>query len=431
MRRLLLASLCVAALLTKTDPESAHEFSRLGTVDSLVERGTYQLDDSIFITTVDKIYYRGHFYSHQLPLLATLEAPVYWAIQLPGTRFNNRGRRLATYLFSLATNGVALAFTVVVFARLLALAGVASPRREVCALLLPLGTWLLPYAVVSNNHGIAGLLLAVLILLLLLVEWQGATRTRLLGIGLVLGLLATVELLPLISFVPLTMIYLAFRRDAGVRGMAWVMPAFLAPLLAHALINMRITGDMIPAGFHHELFEYPGSAFSDESLSGTIKYQSLGGIATYTWESMFAGKGFLTFAPLRLLALIAAVAQWRWWSRARGVYLVMLGGLVLSLGASLLTTNNYGGEAVGFRHAVYLAPAFLTFLVPWLVDEGRGRRPMTTVVMMVAAFSFVLMLTFAVRKPWSVLTVHTHPIGTWDQYVPIVARVIRGDLFNP
>src|SRR5690242_4794660 len=124
MRRLFLGTMLVLALLTKTDPQSAHEFSRLATVESLVERGTYQIDDSIFIGTVDKIQRNGHFYSHQPPLLATLEAPIYWMLHLPGTRFNNRGRFLMTYAFSLLTNGVAFAMTVLIFARILALVGV-------------------------------------------------------------------------------------------------------------------------------------------------------------------------------------------------------------------------------------------------------------------------------------------------------------------
>jgi hypothetical protein len=431
MRRLFLAALFAAALLTKTDPESAHEFSRLGTVESLVERGTYQLDGSTFIDTVDKIYYDGHFYSHQPPLLATLEAPAYLVIRTPGIRFNNRGRRVATYLFSLFTNGLALALTAVVFARIFALCAgglKSSPTSGgVAALLLTLGTWLLPYGTVANNHGISGLLLALLIWLLLLIEWHGATRGRIAATGIVLGLLCAIEILPLLSFAPLTMIYLAMRPDVRGRALATLVAAFAAPLVAHAAINIRITGDVIPAGFHQELFRYPGSVFTPESLSGTVKFQSAGELARYVWESLFAGKGFFTFAPLLLLGLVAAFANWQWWSRARGVHLVLLGGIVLSLGASLLTTNNFGGEAVGFRHAVYLAPAFVVFLVPWLTGSAASRR----VVLTAACVSMLLMLTFAVRKPWSVMTLETRPIGTWDQYVPIVARVIRGDLLRP
>ena len=427
MWRIFLAGLVAAALLTKTDPESAHEFSRLGTVESLVERGTYQLDGSTFIDTVDKIYSDGHFYSHQPPLLATLEAPAYLLIRAPGVRFNNRGRRLATYLFSLFTNGLALALTAVVFAQILTLCGLAPPTRDVAAVLLPLGTWLLPYGIVTNNHGISGLLLALLIWLLLLLEWHGATRGRVAATGVVLGLLCAIEILPLISFAPLTMIYLAMRRDVRGRSLLMLAAAFAAPLVAHAVINIRITGDVIPAGFHQELFSYPGSVFTPESLSGTVKFHSARELGRYARDSLFAGKGFLTFAPLCLLGLIAACAGWRWWSRARGPQLVLLGGIILSLGASLLTTNNFGGEAAGFRHAVYLAPAVLTFLVPWLAGSPALRRA----VLAVAVLSMTLMLTFAVRKPWSVLTLDTRPIGTWDQYLPIVARIVQGDLFRP
>lgn len=431
MRRVFLAALFAAALLTKTDPESAHEFSRLGTVESLVERGTYQLDGSTFIDTVDKIYRDGHFYSHQPPLLATLEAPAYWVIRTPGLRFNNRGRRLATYLFSLFTNGLALALTAVVLARILARSGVEPATRDLAALLLPFGTWLLPYGIVANNHGISGFLLALLILLLLSTAWDGASRARIAATGVVLGLLCAIEVLPLISFAPLTVMYLMSRRDVGVRGWLAFAAAFAAPLLAHAVINVRITGDVIPAGFHHELFQYPGTVFTPESLSGTIKFQSPRELARYAWECLFAGKGFFSFAPLYLVALAAAMAAWRWWSRARGVQLVLLAGIPLSLGASLLTTNNFGGEAVGLRHCVYLTPAFLVFLIPWLAPDGERPTRSRQLVLSVAFLSMATMLLFAVRRPWSVLTIDTHPIGTWDQYVPIVARLIRGDLFNP
>ena len=121
---LFLVSMLAVALLTRTTPTSAHEFSRLGTVESLVERGTFQLDDSIFIVTVDKIQRGGHYYSHQPPLLSILEAPIYWGLHLTGMRFNNSGRLLITYLFSLLTNGVAFAITVVLLYRILELTGV-------------------------------------------------------------------------------------------------------------------------------------------------------------------------------------------------------------------------------------------------------------------------------------------------------------------
>lgn len=88
--RLLLGTFCVLALLTKTDPSASQ--SRLGTIESIVERGTFRLDDSSFINTIDKVHRDGHYYSHQPPLLSALEAPVYWVLHVTGARFHNRAR---------------------------------------------------------------------------------------------------------------------------------------------------------------------------------------------------------------------------------------------------------------------------------------------------------------------------------------------------
>ena len=66
-----------------------------------------------------------------------------------------------------------------VFSRLLGLAGVPPPARDFYAFVLPLGTWLFPYAIVTNNHGVSGLLLAVTAYLLLALEWRGATAAPL------------------------------------------------------------------------------------------------------------------------------------------------------------------------------------------------------------------------------------------------------------
>lgn len=427
MRRLFLGTMVAMVLLTKTDPQSAHEYSRLGTVESLVDRGTFQLDNSIFIGTIDKIYRDGHYYSHQPPLLATLETPVYWALHLPGTRFNNRGRFVMTYAFSLLTNGVAFALTVLVFARIFALAGVSQPRRDWLAMLLPAGTWLLPYALVTNNHGISGLLIAVLSYLLLLIEWQGISDRRALALGGCLGLLVAIELLPIVSFVPLTIVYLVARRDLPARSWLAVAAGIVAPILAHAILNVRITGDAIPAGFHHELFNYPESVFDDSSLTGGLKYDSWRGVASYAWDSLFAGKGFFTLAPLVLLGVAAGTSSWNWWRRARGPQLVLLGGALLSLAAALFTTNNYGGEAVGFRHSTYVIPALLTMLLPWIVGDRRLARTVTAI----ATMSFAVMLVFAVRNPWKVLSWSSAAIGTWEDYVPIGGKLAHGKLFDP
>ena len=427
MRRLFLVTLCIVALFTKTDPHASQ--SRLATIESIVERGTYRIDDSIFIHTIDKVHRDGHYYSHQPPLLSMLEAPVYWLLRLSGARFHNRGRFVMTYAFTLLTNGLALALTVIAFARILSLAGVQGPWRDALALLLPLGTWLLPYGVVTNNHGVSGLLVAILIWLLLKIEWHGMTRSRALAMGGVLGLLVAIEILPIVSFVPVTAAYLWLRRDSTARDRLLFAATLATPLLAHAVLNVPITGDVIPAGFHTEMFRFEGSGFEEATLTGSIKYDSPGAAAHYAWHSLFAGKGFFVFAPLCLAGLAAAVVERRWWQeRAGRVHIVLAMSVALSLAASLLTTNNFGGAAVGFRHAVYLSPVFAIWVLPWLTRERPAPR---TTIAAVAGVSAAMLIVFAVREPWFALTLSDRPVGTWDQYIPILGRLVHGNLFIP
>ncbi|HYE88206.1 MAG TPA: hypothetical protein VEA16_17710 [Vicinamibacterales bacterium] len=428
MRRLFLATFCVVALLTKTTPDASQ--SRLGTIESIVERGTYRLDDSTFINTIDKVRRDGHYYSHQPPLLSALEAPVYWALHLSGARFHNRGRFLMTWAFTLLTNGLALSLTVLVFANILTMAGVPPPLREALALLLPMGTWLLPYGLVANNHGISGLLVTVLIWLLLKIEWQGATPVRALAIGNVLGLLAAIEILPLVSFVPVAAVELFLRRDFGGRLRVLFISGLAAPLVAHAALNIPITGDVIPAGFHTEMFRFEGSGFEESSLTGTLKHDSIAALASYAWQSLFAGKGFFVFAPLCFLGALSGVLGWRWWrSRAVGTHAVLMISLAISLAVSLLMTNNFGGGSVGFRHAAYLSPAFAVLVLPWIAREATRRR--RNVVTIVAGASVLLLFVYAAREPWSPLTVSAATIGAWDQYLPLAGRIARGDLLIP
>ena len=141
-----------------------------------------------------------------------------------------------------------------------------------------------------------------------------------------------------------------------------------------------------------------------------------------------AGKGYFVFAPILALGVIAGLVEWRWWARARGVYLVLIGGTILSLAASILTTNNFGGGAVGFRHATYLAPALLVLLLPWLASPARPRRAVVTVV---AVLSMVSMIAFASPRPWSPLTVDRAALGAWNEYAPLPSHLITGRLLEP
>ena len=435
---LFLVSWALIAPITRTAPVSDHEWSRLGTIDSIVERRSFDLETSRFHGTGDKIYYQGHYYSHQPPLLPVLEAPVYWVLRRFDLRFwNSAPFDLAYYLFTLFTNGLAFALTVVVFDRLLSLVGFVSRWRRAFAFLLPASTWLLPYALVTNNHGISALLTASMAYLLLSISMHGGTTRRAWLLGMSLGVITAIEVVPLVSFVPFASLFVVSRADMRrPLPLALFAIGLLVPLVAHAALNVPLTGDLRPGGFHAELFDYEGSKFTSETLTGQLNHDSIGEFAGYSWRALVSERSYLTFAPVLLIGLVAGVVAQRRWGVNAGAYLVLFWGSVYSLLATLLMTNNLGGAAVGYRHAVFICPSLLALVLPILGEpaapalgdhESRGTpRAAGTIVGVVAALSMIALLVLAVPRPWSQLPLLSTeaPSPTWRSYVPVIAYVV-------
>jgi hypothetical protein len=413
-------------LVTRTEATVDHEFSRIGTVESIVERGNYWLEQSQFHYSTDRIEYRGHFYSHQPPLLSTLEAPVFWLLSSAGLRFASGVPFDLTYfLFTACTSGAALSGIVVILYAILRMLRVKAGLSFMAALVLTFGTWLLPYGLVVNNHIISGFLLAGLAWLLLEIEFGRSTTGKCFLVGLGLGLLTTIEVLPAISFVPLTVLFMLAKARRSAVTLSASGVGLVIPLLLHAVLNIGQTGDLLPGGFHSELFVYEGSKFDSSTLTGNMNHRSVAEFFDYAWKALFVEKGYFAFAPVLLAGLFAGVFGWRLWSHARPVYLVMFGGTLLSLFASLMMTNNFGGFASGFRHATYLAPAFLLMLAPIFAAKGALARATSWMLLVMSAASIVMLVLVTVPRPWWPYKFPPHKtvIEQWYEYVPVVAQI--------
>src|SRR5512135_1075584 len=74
---LFLAFMLWWALLTKVHTHSWQEESRMATVQTLVEQGTFIIDHTEFNRTGDKVFINEHFYSDKTPLLSVAAAGAY------------------------------------------------------------------------------------------------------------------------------------------------------------------------------------------------------------------------------------------------------------------------------------------------------------------------------------------------------------------
>src|SRR6476646_5235558 len=165
---------------------SANDRSRWMTIRSLVERGTYEIDEIVgqpTWDTIDMVQHKGrdgqlHLYSSKPPLLATLLAGEYWLIHEFG------GATLRDYPYEigramlLTVNILPMALMFVLLARLVEKFGTTDWGRIFVICAATLGTMLNTFAVVLNNHTVAAVSAAVALYAAVRIAADGERRLR-------------------------------------------------------------------------------------------------------------------------------------------------------------------------------------------------------------------------------------------------------------
>ncbi len=143
---------------TKTVHESWNESSRLATIQSLVEHGTWQIDASPYgHQTGDKMVIEGHYYSEKPPLFAAVGA-IFYALMYYGWRATlaiegcQPGTWCVYYWLTVLMVGVPSAFMATLFYRLALRQSDSFAWAVGLTALLCFGTVVWPYSLVFNHH---------------------------------------------------------------------------------------------------------------------------------------------------------------------------------------------------------------------------------------------------------------------------------------
>ena len=129
----------VFATLLQDSLWNANVRSRLATVQSLVERGTFRIDESEFRDTIDKVQVNGHFYSDKPPLLAVMGAASYYLVRALEGRRGALGKYTAA-LITASTLGISFVPCVICFYDALRRTGIAQEYRLIMTASLGLAT---------------------------------------------------------------------------------------------------------------------------------------------------------------------------------------------------------------------------------------------------------------------------------------------------
>jgi hypothetical protein len=387
-----LAGAMVIALLSARDyASSANDGSRLATVECLVDYHTLAIDRSIFVQplsqtdpttpyppnqpslrefgTRDKIYVKGHYYSHKSPVPALLMAGLYQSWQSVTGLAARQRPDLFCLVMTLGSSG--LAYCVAVWGVFRLSRTLALPPHECLALTacFALTTLALPYAQHVNDHI---LLLAVAALMMLNLEGMarevrtGIQPTRcLLSLGTLVGLGYTIDLGtgPVLLLCTVGVVLFRCRRLAAMIGFTFAASPWL---VLHHAVNYSIGGTLKPASAVPEFFQWPGSPFNTDNMTGVWHHQNLGGFLTYAANLLVGSHGFFAHNLVLFLTVPGAVYLL---CRRKPERPEVSFAVCFSVGTWLLYalgSNNYAGYCCSIRWFVPLLAAGFYVLAVYL-----------------------------------------------------------------
>ena len=414
------SALLFAQTVNATALSSANDRSRWSTVWSLVERGTYEIDEidaRSGWTTIDKVRHNDHFYSSKPPLLSTAVAGVYWCVkQTCGLDLLKHTQHTAR-LILLIVNWLPLSIAFALLARTIALSSHSIPARIIAIAAFCFGTLVTGYSTTLNNHSVGAVCAALLLPPLLRIINETRQGRDFALTGFFAALLCCHELpAALLGILTFALLCRKSVRQTAI----WYVPAALLPLIAFFVTNWIATGGWKPFYMYYGTEKYLYVVDGIPSYWHTPRGmdQNLDSPLAYFLHCTIGHHGIFSLSPIFLVTLLSWLRPD--WSRRTRLWPAVLIGASLSaivLGFYLTRTQNYnyGGNTFGLRWMIWLTPFWILALVPALERVTSRRSGFVTVMLLLSVSCFS---SFgATRNPWgpSWLFEQMHAAG-WIDY---------------
>lgn len=366
-------------IVQSTPLQSANDRSRWETVWSLIERGTFQIDEIDAAPgwgTIDKVRHEGHFYSSKPPLQSTLVAGVYWCVKrLTGWNLTDNAAEVSR-LILLIVNWLPQVLSLIVIAMLVERYALRDFGKLFVLAVASWATLLGPFTSSLNNHSPAAICVVLAMYPLLRVINDGESRKRFFAlVGFFTAATFTFEL-------PAALLVLVFgalllKIDLK-RTLTVFVPAALIPIVAFVALNCVVTGSLSPFyssyGSDKYVYEHEGIPSYWSNPQGLDR--NLDSPLMYFVHCTIGHHGLLSLTPVWLLTLVGWLG-WRRWPECRQRTLLLVGaGLTAVVFGFYLTRTqnyNYGGNSIALRWMLWLSPLWLIAMIP-VFDAWGSRR---------------------------------------------------------
>jgi hypothetical protein len=350
------------------------ELARLATVQAMVERQALSLDFVTFKPERGLIVKEGQYYSGQPPVFAALLASAYWGMHKLGMTFE-RNPAMVSYLLTVLGSTLPAAGIAGLIYRMGRLFELPRVWRTALAAVVVIGSGLLAYATVLNEHVPAAALVtsaAACLVHIALARRRLSAAVWLTLAGLCAGLAATVDLtavvfVPIFAIVALTLPWPAVTRFGGL---VMFVIGLLPPLMLHYVLVAPVTGDWLPGAMHPEL-----DAHLVPDLPPTVTGDD--------WDDDLTDSGYGAFVERNVLRLLQSLAG------EHGLLshfpVLVLGGV----GISLIMHRHWPGSTKALAGGT--AVAAVVIIVAYAILRPRWAAPAFATPAFVV---FVPLLTF-------------------------------------
>jgi hypothetical protein len=404
---------------------SSNDRSRWATMRSLVELGTYQIDEIVSQPNWDTIDvvkhddqgrpapgpHDGHLYSSKPPLLATLMAGPYWVIhKLTGATLVDHPFAIGRSLLVLY-NVLPMMVYFLVVGRLVERFGTSDWGRLFVMTCATFGTFLSTFAVTINNHLTAAVAAAIALDSALRIWYDGERRLRWFFLAGLFTAFTAANELPALALFAAVFVGLLYKAPGGT--LAAFLPGALIVAAAAEGTNYLAHHSWTPAYAHRTAddnwYDYQfirngkvrDSYWSKPEARSPID-QGEPSRWHYVLHVLAGHHGIFSLTPIWLfsffgMAMLCLRRAPDW--RALGLLIgsVSLVCIVFYLGMPQ-EDRNYGGMTSGFRWVFWFAPLWLVAMLPAadLLAAGRWTRGLAIAFLGISVIS----VSYPTWNPW-------------------------------
>lgn len=376
----------------------------MATVQAIVEHGTFAIDDTSFVKTIDKVKIGDHFYSDKPVIPSLFGALVYWplhsifALSL-GYNFN-----IAYYLTTLFTVKLLYVVGILMLYRTTSLFNLNKVERLLITLAFTFGSLHFSWSVVFNNHSMVASLILIAFAVLFLSNDRQLTFWEAFILGLSLSMAAAADM-PAMTFVVAGLVILLIKKSSKNEIIAFMIPLVIVGIIVIS-INIYISGSLIPFQIRSDFFAYEGSAFHDPShLTGTT-FNGIAETLRYGALLLIGPKGFALYNPWLIPALVCTVVQAIQKSKYQTLARAYIAASLPIFIYYAAFSSNYSGWSYSIRWFIPMLPLSFIFLIPTAITLYRTKRWLFITIL---AVSIGIAFIGAVN-PWTDIGTYPWPI---------------------